>query len=211
MRTSPLQAAGSTPLQVLRQALLALGDPSTGLAKGLAMSYVPHASLAPLTAPCTSVKPPTLAQYRQHYAAALVDPTGWVNLAARVSSSAASQAQAAARKSLSLLQAPVDADEAFTAALLVRGSPATTFDYTWRVALPQHEQQASTSAVAAFASEETGSGGKRQANGQAGGKGGAAGAKGKACEGAEDDGGAECIGSSLVGDQMLSRCVLVLL
>ena len=45
------------------------------------------------------------------------------------------QVVAAAKQTLAVLQSPVDPDEAFTAALLHRATPASAFDYHWRVSV----------------------------------------------------------------------------
>ena len=41
-----------------------------------------------------------------------------------------------AKQTLQVLQSPLDHDEAFTAALLFRSTPASAFDYHWRVRIP---------------------------------------------------------------------------
>ena len=42
-----------------------------------------------------------------------------------------------AKQTLKVLQSPVDHGEAFAAALLFRSTPASTFDYLWRVKIPR--------------------------------------------------------------------------
>ncbi|KAG1665156.1 hypothetical protein FOA52_005537 [Chlamydomonas sp. UWO 241] len=126
-----------------RAVLHALSD-AAGLPKGLAIAR-DAAAAAALGAP-SAAAPPTLSAFRSAFDAVLVDPTGWINLAACVTKAALAQTAAAAAATLQLLTSPADADEAFAAALLHRGSTASAFDYVWRVRVPAPTQAAGSSA-----------------------------------------------------------------
>ncbi|KAL6748586.1 Nrap protein-domain-containing protein [Haematococcus lacustris] len=80
---------------------------------------------------------PSLHQFRRGTAALLVDPSGRLNLAANLSSSAWAQVQAAARASLSTLDSPsLGPEAAFRATFLAASaSRLTAFDYNWTVAV----------------------------------------------------------------------------
>eukprot|EP00798_Chlamydomonas_sp_ICE-L_P031575 gene31575-6769_t len=134
-------SAAMTPQQMLRSALHVISDPSgAGLSKGLAMSQLSPERCSPEERACfplvSSTPPPALATFKQHFDVVFVDPSGWVNLAANMSKSVMSQLRSSARQTLALMESPPDPEEAFHQAFMARSTPATTFDYCWRVRLP---------------------------------------------------------------------------
>jgi U3 small nucleolar RNA-associated protein 22 len=74
--------------------------------------------------------------FKANFEVVLVDFTGWINVAAHMTRGSLAHAQLVARRTLELLNAPADPDEAFAAALLTRSNPAAAFDYHWRITLP---------------------------------------------------------------------------
>lgn len=65
---------------MLRAGLHGLCDPAAGLARGLFMEVAPDSGLPRCTAP-----------FKPHYAAVLVESSGWLNVAANVTKSAMAQ------------------------------------------------------------------------------------------------------------------------
>jgi len=125
------------PLQMLRAALQLLADPASGPAgRGFSMAGPGSETVSAAGFAGPGATPPALDVFRKQHEVVVVDPTGWVNLAARMSRSAAQHTAAAARQTLSLLDSPLDPGAAFQAVFLSRVSPAVSFDYHWRVALP---------------------------------------------------------------------------
>ncbi|GAX78374.1 hypothetical protein CEUSTIGMA_g5816.t1 [Chlamydomonas eustigma] len=123
-----------SPLQMLRVALHALSDTVSGLPKGLGMARDEHNSSA-ISAAC-SAHPPSVSVFRHHFDVVFVDFTGWLNLTAGMTKSALAQVVSAAKQTLQILQSSVDVEAAFAASLLFRSSPATMFDYHWRIRVP---------------------------------------------------------------------------
>ena len=130
-KISPLM----TSLQMFRCLLTALSDPN-GLSKGLSMAREdPGAPDSLATSP--SAHPPSVAGFRKHgHCVVFLDPSGWLNLTAGMSASGLNQVVVAAKHALALLQSPLDPEEAFSAVFLTPASPASSFDYHWKIQLP---------------------------------------------------------------------------
>lgn len=101
----------------------------------------PAAAAAAAPSPAAAAPSPTLkaalALHRKHAPVVFLDPSGTLNLAGRVSRPALAAAQGAAKRTLALLDKPVDAEAAFAAAFLSPArSAVATADYSWRVQLP---------------------------------------------------------------------------
>lgn len=130
-KVSPLM----TSLQIFRCALHSLSDPS-GLSKGMSMAR--EDPLGPLSLPTSSsAHPPSISGFKKHgHPVVFLDPSGWLNLTAGLSASSLAQVAMAAKHALSLLQSPNDPEEAFAAVFLTPTSPASLFDYHWKIQLP---------------------------------------------------------------------------
>ncbi|GLC36668.1 hypothetical protein PLESTM_000487400 [Pleodorina starrii] len=123
-------AASMTVLQVFRAALQLLAD-GPAWTKGLVLARQ-EADGAMKNTPT----PPPLQTFKAHFPVVFVDFTGWLNVASHMTRGSLAHAQLLARRTLDILNAPADPDEAFAAALLTTSSPAAAFDYHWRVTLP---------------------------------------------------------------------------
>ncbi|KAK9814240.1 hypothetical protein WJX72_002757 [[Myrmecia] bisecta] len=119
-------AAAMSPLQVVRAVLASLANKRT-FNKGLVMERAPPPGLP---------DPPPLQTFRAQFAVVMLDKTGWLNLASHVSVSALAQAQAAAARSVQLLDsARINAD-AFEQIFLTRYPRTSAFDYFLQVTVP---------------------------------------------------------------------------
>jgi U3 small nucleolar RNA-associated protein 22 len=141
-KISPLM----TSLQMFRCVLHSLSDPS-GLVKGLSMSREdpsdPHA--LPTS---SSAHPPSISGFKKHgHSAVFLDPSGWLNLTSGMSVSSLAQVVMASKHALALLQTPPDPEEAFAAVFLTPTSPASSFDYHWKIQLPITSNEAKLQSI----------------------------------------------------------------
>lgn len=133
------------PLQMVRAALQRLSGGPSSLQKGIFAAAAPGAAAGANTSSRLLPPPPPAASFKAAgYEVVLVEPTGWLNVTANVSRSMLAYAAAAAKRTLDILDKPLDADQAFAAAFLSPASAADAFDYQWRVSLPQQQEQATT-------------------------------------------------------------------
>ncbi|KAG2441964.1 hypothetical protein HYH02_009758 [Chlamydomonas schloesseri] len=150
-------------LQAFRAALALLADGaawSKGLVlarhqAGLQAAGVPAAQLAAA---------PPVSAFKSQNAVVFVDFTGFANVAAHMTKGGLAHAQHVARRTLALLDAPADPDEAFGSVFLSPACPAAAFDYQWAVRLPPAAHwpwpsAPSAAATGAGADEDGGSGG----------------------------------------------------
>ncbi len=79
---------------------------------------------------------PGAAAFYKAHAAALVDPTGWCNVAGGMSKAAVAAVASAARASAAVLNAPADGESALASVLLSPSRFATCYDYMWAVDVP---------------------------------------------------------------------------
>ncbi|GFR51741.1 hypothetical protein Agub_g14187 [Astrephomene gubernaculifera] len=136
-------AGSMSVLQVFRAALQLLAD-SGAWSKGLALGRVEGGAAGSLPA---GVTPPTMQCFKAHHQVVFLDFTGYLNVAAHMTRGSLAHVQLLARRTLDLLIAPADPDEAFAAALLTPlSSPAAAFDYHWRVSLPSPSSSGSGAA-----------------------------------------------------------------
>lgn len=74
--------------------------------------------------------------FKANFQVVFLDFTGWLNVAAHMTRGSLAHAQVVARRTLDLLTAPADPDEAFAAVFLTTANPAAAFDYHWRISIP---------------------------------------------------------------------------
>ncbi|KAG2440710.1 hypothetical protein HXX76_003567 [Chlamydomonas incerta] len=156
-------AGAMSALQAFRAALALLADASAwskGLVlarhqAGLQAAGVPAAQLAAA---------PPVSAFKAHHSVVFVDFTGFANVAAHMTKGGLAHAQHVARRTLALLDAPAEPDEAFGSVFLSPACPAAAFDYHCAVRLPPAAHwpwpaAPSAGAADAGADEDGGSGG----------------------------------------------------
>ncbi|GIL78350.1 hypothetical protein Vretimale_7699 [Volvox reticuliferus] len=124
-------ALSMTALQVFRAILQLLVDGSAWT-KGLALGR----QVEGLEGKLQHSAPPAMRVFKANFQVVFLDFTGWLNVAAHMTRGSLAHAQLVARRTLDLLTAPADPDEAFAAAFLTTANPAVAFDYHWRISLP---------------------------------------------------------------------------
>eukprot|EP00884_Botryococcus_braunii_P010162 jgi/Botrbrau1/19147/Bobra.0077s0059.1 len=127
-------APAMTSLQAFRAVLQALALPKT-FSRGLRMAAEGPAEPGPPAGAATVPRadPPDMKQFRQAFPVVFLDPSGFLNLAARLSKGSLLQAQGAAQRTVALLDSRTTPDHVIDAVFL-NGQPlVATFDYFWRV------------------------------------------------------------------------------
>jgi hypothetical protein len=123
-----------TATHLFRAVLVTLAAP-----KSLAAPVCMPRSMPPGFALPSTATPPDAKAWRRAFDVALIDPSGWLNLAAALSAPAAAQARAAAACSLALLSEATP--EAFAAVFLWRPRLASVCDYWFHVRVPAETDQ----------------------------------------------------------------------
>ncbi|GLI63249.1 hypothetical protein VaNZ11_006146 [Volvox africanus] len=124
-------ASSMTALQVFRAALQLLAD-GPSWSKGLSLGR----QVDGLEGKVQHIAPPAMQVFKANFQVVFLDFTGWLNVAAYMTRGSLAHAQLVARRTLDLLTAPADPDEAFAAVFLTTANPAAAFDYHWRISLP---------------------------------------------------------------------------
>ncbi|GIL57828.1 hypothetical protein Vafri_13058 [Volvox africanus] len=124
-------ASSMTAIQVFRAALQLLAD-GPSWSKGMSLSR----QVDGLEGKLQHCAPPAMQVFKANFQVVFLDFTGWLNVAAYMTRGSLAHAQLVARRTLDLLTAPADPDEAFAAVFLTTANPAAAFDYHWRIRLP---------------------------------------------------------------------------
>eukprot|EP00198_Chlamydomonas_reinhardtii_P001268 XP_001690603.1 predicted protein [Chlamydomonas reinhardtii] len=128
-------AGAMSALQAFRAALALLADASAW-SKGLVLARHQAALQAAGVPAAQLAAAPPVSAFKAQHSVVFVDFTGFANVAAHMTKGGLAHAQHVARRTLAMLDAPAEPDEAFGSVFLSPACPAAAFDYHWAVRLP---------------------------------------------------------------------------